>query len=42
MRQQMVTQAELLGHFRGQGIEDRTQVKPARIESDGHIGVVSR
>jgi uncharacterized membrane protein YcaP (DUF421 family) len=42
MRKEMVTEAELLGHIREQGIEKPSDVKSARIESDGHISVVPR
>jgi uncharacterized membrane protein YcaP (DUF421 family) len=42
MRKEMVTEAELLGHIREQGIETPSEVKSARIESDGHISVVPR
>jgi uncharacterized membrane protein YcaP (DUF421 family) len=41
MRKEMVTEAELLGHLRQEGIEDPSKVKTSRIESDGHISVVT-
>jgi uncharacterized membrane protein YcaP (DUF421 family) len=40
MRKEMVTEAELLGHIRQQGIDDPSKVRTACIESDGHISVV--
>jgi uncharacterized membrane protein YcaP (DUF421 family) len=40
MREEFVTEDELLGKLREKGIEDPTQVKEARIESDGEFSVI--
>src|SRR5690349_14012539 len=40
MRRELVTEAELLGQLREQGVEDFSQVKAAYIESDGRISVI--
>ena len=40
MRRELITEAELLGKLREQGVEDISKVKQANIESDGQISVV--
>ncbi|HSS22775.1 MAG TPA: YetF domain-containing protein [Pyrinomonadaceae bacterium] len=40
MRKELVTETELLGQLREQGVDDISKVKDARIESDGQISVV--
>jgi uncharacterized membrane protein YcaP (DUF421 family) len=40
MRQEMITQDELMSQLRLQGVDDLTRVKRACIESDGRISVV--
>ena len=40
MRRELITEAELLGKLREQGVEDVSKVKQANIESDGQISVV--
>ena len=40
MRRELITDAQLLGKLREQGIEDLSKVKQAQIESDGQISVI--
>ena len=40
MRRELITEEELMGNLREQGIDDVTKVKKAFMESDGHISVV--
>jgi uncharacterized membrane protein YcaP (DUF421 family) len=40
MRRELITEAELCGKLREQGVEDLSQVKQANIESDGQISVI--
>jgi len=40
MRQELITEAELRGQLREQGVEDLATVKAAYIESDGRISVI--
>jgi uncharacterized membrane protein YcaP (DUF421 family) len=40
MRSELITEAELRGQLREQGIEDVSKVKAAYIESDGRISVI--
>ena len=40
MRRELITEAELRGKLREQGVEDVSKVKQANIESDGQISVV--
>ena len=40
MRRELITEAELLGQLREQGVEDVATVKVAYIESDGRISVI--
>ena len=40
MRQEMITEEELRSQLRQNGIDDLSNVKEARIESDGNISVV--
>lgn len=40
MRRELITEAELLGQLREQGVDDVSTVKDARIESDGQISVI--
>lgn len=40
MRQELITEAELLGQLREQGVADVSKVKEAHIESDGQISVI--
>jgi uncharacterized membrane protein YcaP (DUF421 family) len=42
LRQEMITEEELRGQLRQHGIEDVGEVAEARIESDGHISVLTR
>jgi len=41
MRREFLTEEELIGHLREQGIEDISKVKKACIESEGTISVIS-
>lgn len=41
MRREFLTEEELIGHLRGQGLQDFSKVKKACIESDGTISVIS-
>jgi uncharacterized membrane protein YcaP (DUF421 family) len=40
MRSELITERELLGKLREQGVEDLSKVKLAKIESDGQISVI--
>ena len=40
MRSELITEAELRGQLREQGVEDIAKVKAAYIESDGRISVI--
>jgi uncharacterized membrane protein YcaP (DUF421 family) len=42
MRKEMITEEELRGQLRLNGIDDIADVKEARIESDGNISVVKK
>jgi uncharacterized membrane protein YcaP (DUF421 family) len=42
MRAQMITRDELLSHIRQQGLADISNVKSARLESNGEISVIER
>jgi len=41
MRQEMITEEELLGQLRQQGVEDITGVKKSYLEGDGRISVIA-
>jgi uncharacterized membrane protein YcaP (DUF421 family) len=40
MRRELITEGELLGKLREQGVEDLSKVKLANIESDGQISLI--
>jgi uncharacterized membrane protein YcaP (DUF421 family) len=40
LRQEMLTEEELLGQLRAQGVEDISEVKKSFIEGDGRISVI--
>ena len=40
MRRELITEAELLGKLREQGVDDLSKVKLANIESDGQISLI--
>lgn len=40
MRRELVTEEELMGQIREQGIEDLAKVKKAFMERDGRISVI--
>jgi uncharacterized membrane protein YcaP (DUF421 family) len=40
MRKELITEPELLGQLREQGVDDISKVKAAYIESDGRISVI--
>jgi uncharacterized membrane protein YcaP (DUF421 family) len=42
MRRELITEAELMGQIREQGLDDLSKVKEAYIESDGRISVIER
>jgi uncharacterized membrane protein YcaP (DUF421 family) len=42
MRRELITEADLLGQMREQGISDISKVKAAYIESDGRISIIER
>jgi uncharacterized membrane protein YcaP (DUF421 family) len=42
MRRELITEADLLGQMREQGISDVSKVKEAFIESDGRISIIER
>lgn len=41
MRQEMITESELRGFLRQQGVEEVSEVKRAHIEGDGRISVIT-
>ena len=42
LRKEMITEDELIGELREQGVEDVSKVKYSYMESDGHISVVKK
>jgi uncharacterized membrane protein YcaP (DUF421 family) len=42
MRQELVTEEELMSHLRQQGIADLAQVQEAYMEGDGQISIIPR
>jgi len=42
MRQELITEEELMGQLREQGVERVNEVKKCYLEGDGHISVVKR
>jgi uncharacterized membrane protein YcaP (DUF421 family) len=42
MRQEMITEEELRGQLRQHGVATVSEVKEARMESDGHISVIRK
>lgn len=42
LRQEMLTEEELLGQLRAQGVEDISEVKKSFIEGDGRISVIKK
>lgn len=42
MRKELITEQELMGHLREQGLDNLGKVKKAYIESDGRISVVQQ
>lgn len=42
LRQEMITEEELIGELREQGVENVEDVKYSYMESDGHISVVKK
>lgn len=42
MRHELITEDELMGQLRKQGLDDVKQVKQAHIESDGRISIVQK
>jgi uncharacterized membrane protein YcaP (DUF421 family) len=42
MRRELITEAELMGQLREQGVDDLSKVKDAYIESDGQISVIEQ
>jgi uncharacterized membrane protein YcaP (DUF421 family) len=42
MRKELITEEELMGVIRQQGLEDLREVKGAYMESDGHISVIAK
>lgn len=42
MRQELITEEELMSHLREQGLDDLKKVKKAYIEGDGRISVVEK
>ena len=42
MRQELVTEEELMSHLRQQGIAELAQVKEAYMEGDGQISIIPR
>ena len=41
MRQEMITEEELLSQIREQGVESVSQVKKCYLEGDGHISIIA-
>ena len=42
MRQELITEDELIGKLREQGVEDISEVKKAYMEGDGHFSVITK
>jgi uncharacterized membrane protein YcaP (DUF421 family) len=42
MKQEMITEEELMGQLREQGVEALEEVKKSYLEGDGHVSVVKR
>jgi uncharacterized membrane protein YcaP (DUF421 family) len=42
LRTEMISEEELLGELREQGVDDIKDVKESYMESDGHISVVKK
>jgi uncharacterized membrane protein YcaP (DUF421 family) len=42
LRAEMLTEADLAGHLREQGIEDFAEVSRCYLEGDGHLSVIKR
>ena len=42
MRKELITEDELMGQIREQGIDDVAKVKSAHMEGDGHLSVVAK
>jgi uncharacterized membrane protein YcaP (DUF421 family) len=42
MRRELISEADLMGQLREQGISDISRVKAAHIESDGRVSVIER
>lgn len=42
MRRELITEAELCGRLREQGVDDLSKVRELRIESDGRFSVITR
>jgi uncharacterized membrane protein YcaP (DUF421 family) len=42
MRQEMITEEELMGLLREQGVESVKEVKKCHLEGDGHISVIKK
>jgi uncharacterized membrane protein YcaP (DUF421 family) len=42
LRQEMISEEELLGELREQGVDEVKDVKESYMESDGHISVVKK
>jgi uncharacterized membrane protein YcaP (DUF421 family) len=42
MRQEMITEEELMGQLREQGVESVEEVKKCYLEADGHVSMIKR
>ena len=42
MRQEMITEEELIGELRQQGVENVADVEKSFLEGDGHISVIKK
>ena len=42
MQQEMITEEELRGQLRQHGVATISEVKEARMESDGHVSVIRK
>lgn len=42
MRREFITEDELMTQMREQGLEDRSKVKAAYLEGDGHISIIKK
>jgi uncharacterized membrane protein YcaP (DUF421 family) len=42
MRREMITEEELMGQLREQGVEDVSEVKACYLEGDGHVSVIPK